>query len=100
MLALLALVDLYVPAGPWRRTLEIAVTVAAFVAIHFWVHANRRALDMVGARDAGFRRAHAGTGAPVAGTLPSGVAERATLTPAPARRGTVVVLPRRRSAGS
>ncbi|HEX3178684.1 MAG TPA: hypothetical protein VHZ49_18560 [Methylomirabilota bacterium] len=100
MLALLAVVDLDVAAGPWRRTLEIAVTVAAFVAIHFWVRANRRALDMVDARDAGSRRAHARAGAPVVATLPPRVAERATVTQAAARRGTVVVLPRRRSAGS
>ena len=57
MLALLAVVDLDVAAGPWRRTLEIAVTVAAFVAIHVWVRANRRALDLVGARDAADRAA-------------------------------------------
>lgn len=53
---LLGVVDALVPAGAWRRTLEVVITVVGFGAIHLWVRANRRALDLAGERAAGFRR--------------------------------------------
>jgi hypothetical protein len=55
MLALFGVVDTCVPPWAWRRTLEIAVIILAFGAIHLWVRANRRALDLAGARGAGVR---------------------------------------------
>jgi hypothetical protein len=55
MLALFGVVDTFVPPWAWRRTLELAVIILAFGTIHLWVRANRRALDLAGARDAGFR---------------------------------------------
>jgi hypothetical protein len=55
MLALFGAVDTFVPPWAWRRTLEIAVIGLVFWTIHLWVRANRRALDLVGTRDAGVR---------------------------------------------
>lgn len=55
MLALFGAVDGFVPAGALRRALEVAVTIIMFGTIHLWVRANRRALELAGARDAGFR---------------------------------------------
>ena len=56
MLALLGTVEAFVPAGVWRRLLEVGIVVIAFGTIHVWVRANRRQLDLAGARDPGFRR--------------------------------------------
>ena len=55
LLALFGVVDAFAPAGAWRRTIEVAVTVALFGALHLWVRANRRGLDVAGVRDGGFR---------------------------------------------
>jgi hypothetical protein len=55
MLALFGVVDTFVTPWAWRRTLELALIILAFGTIHLWVRANRRALDLAGARDAGFR---------------------------------------------
>jgi K+-transporting ATPase KdpF subunit len=55
MLALLGVVDAYVPPGAGRRTLELAIVVVGFGAMRLWVRMNRRALDLAGARDVGFR---------------------------------------------
>ena len=55
MLVLFGMVDTCVPPWAWRRTLEIAVIIFAFGAIHLWVRANRRALDVAGARGPGVR---------------------------------------------
>jgi hypothetical protein len=93
MLALLGAVDAWVPAGVWRRTLEVAITVVAFAAIHLWVRGNRRALDLAGERDPGFRRV---VEAPARPRL---AADKAAIASAD-RGGTVIVLPRRRSTGS
>jgi hypothetical protein len=57
LMGLLGLVEAVVPAGARRRTLEIVIAVVVFAAMHLWVGANRRALDMLGERDHGFRRA-------------------------------------------
>ena len=55
MLTLLAVADVYVPAGVWRRALEVVIAVSAFATMQLWVRANRRALDLIGARNPGFR---------------------------------------------
>ena len=55
MLTLLALADVYVPAGGWRRALEVVIAVSAFATMRLWVRANRRAFDLVGERNPGFR---------------------------------------------
>ena len=46
MLALLGVIELFLPAGPWRRALELGVTVLGFAVIRVWVRANRRELDL------------------------------------------------------
>jgi hypothetical protein len=99
MLGLVGAVEVYVSPGAWRRALEIVVTVATFAVIHVWVRANRRALDMAGAPDPGFR-------CPVDVSF---VPEQPYRAPRPAvrtklehsaRSATVVPLSRRRSTGS
>jgi hypothetical protein len=57
LMGLLGLVEAVVPAGAWRRALEIVISVVVFAAMHLWIRANRRALDMLGERNHGFRRA-------------------------------------------
>ena len=44
MLMLFGVVDGFAPAGAWRRSLEVAVTIVLFEAVHLWVRANRRAV--------------------------------------------------------
>lgn len=102
MLGLLALVETLVPAGAWRRILEIIVTVIGWGAIHLWVRANRRALDLAGALDAGFRQ-HAEPPAAIdpvgsggdTGVPPPHMTSAKPATTQVGRRGTVVALPRR-----
>jgi hypothetical protein len=55
MLGLVGVVDVFVPTEAWQRTLEVVVTILTFGSIYLWVRANRRALDLAGARNAGFR---------------------------------------------
>ena len=100
MLALLGTVEAFVPAGGWRRLLEIGILVIAFGAIHVWVRANRRQLDLAGARDPGFRRI-VEPPSTLLSVAPASQREAKPPVLAPrARTGTVVALPRRRSTGS
>jgi hypothetical protein len=55
LVALVGVVDAFMPTGAWRRALEIGIVVIGFGAMRLWVRANRLALDLAGARDAGFR---------------------------------------------
>jgi hypothetical protein len=99
LLGLLGLVETSLPAGAWRRTLEIVICVAAFAAMRLWVRANRRALDLLGERDHGLRRVvdEPAPSDPVAHGRDTGIRSphRAAAKPATtqdARRGTVVAL--------
>jgi hypothetical protein len=95
MLALIGVVETYVPDGIWRRTLEVMIAGAAFAVMHLWVRANRRALDMVGERNAGFRRV---VEIPPALEVPDRWTERAAkqvVLSRAAGSGRVVSLPRR-----
>jgi hypothetical protein len=102
MLGLLGVIDVLVPPGVWCRTIEIVITVAAFGAIHLWVRANRRALDLAGERNAGFRRVIESSGelergrrrAIIGASLP-GLTRAKTAPTHDKQRAAVVALPRR-----
>ena len=53
MLGTLGIVEALVPAGAWRRTLEVPITLAGYAALQLWIRVNRSALDLAGQRDAG-----------------------------------------------
>ena len=97
MMGLLGLVEAVVPAGTWRRTLEIVISVVAFAAMHLWVRANRRALAMVGERDHWFYRAvdEPALGEPVRNGRDTGIPSPHRAGAKDVRRGTVVALPPR-----
>ena len=57
LIGLLGLVEVEVPAGAWRRTVEAILCVVTFGAMHLWVRANRIGLDMLGERDHRLRQA-------------------------------------------
>jgi hypothetical protein len=99
LIGLLGLIEAGVPAGAWRRTVEIVVCVVVFAAMHLWVSANRRALDLLGERQHGLRRVvdEPDPSDPVRHGRDTGVGvpHHAAAKPATtqdARRGTVVAL--------
>jgi hypothetical protein len=56
LIGAVGLVEVGLPPGPWGRALEFVVCVVGFGAMHLWVRANRCALELLGERDAGWRR--------------------------------------------
>jgi hypothetical protein len=51
LVGLVGLIEFTIPAGTLRQTLEVAVTLAGFVAMAIWVRLNRVAFDIAGARN-------------------------------------------------
>jgi hypothetical protein len=106
MLAIFGVVEAYAPEGAWRRTLEMGVTLIGFGTMHLWVRSNRRAFDLAGQQDPGFRRlVEASRGPEPMGRRWGGGApspHEATAKSSPSqngRPGTVVALPRPRVVG-
>jgi len=50
LLALIGLIESFVPAGPWRTMLECAVLVLTVALMMVWQRHNRVALDLARAR--------------------------------------------------
>jgi hypothetical protein len=100
IVAVFGVLEVSIPVGPWRKTLEIAIVVIGFGAIHLWARVNRRALDLARGRSSGSRRDDEPPSAPQPAELqPLRAAQQ------PGRRGgrpirKVVQLARRRSTRS